>query len=117
MEHPNNSWTKPLEQQARQIHADDELRSGVLLLKTAYMNNCQALLHNDLHRGAYRLPPCDEVHLDRVRPRRESARIQGKAKVRRGDVLLIHHSIIHEESRHASREGYRRRRNRPGGCG
>jgi 5-methylthioribose kinase len=64
MEHPNNSWTKQLEPQARQIHGDDELRNEVFLLKTAYMNNAQALLHNDLHTGSIMLNEEDTKVID-----------------------------------------------------
>ena len=64
MDHPNNSWTKYLEPQARQIHADDELRCEVFMLKAAYMNNAQALLHNDLHTGSIMLNEEDTKVID-----------------------------------------------------
>ncbi len=55
MEHSNNKWSKPLEAQVKAIYADDALRSAVYMLKDAYMNNAQALLHNDLHTGSIML--------------------------------------------------------------
>jgi 5-methylthioribose kinase len=52
MDHPNNRWTKPLDRQVAAIHADDELRAAIFMLKEAYMTHAQALLHNDLHTGS-----------------------------------------------------------------
>jgi 5-methylthioribose kinase len=52
LDHPNNRWTKPLDQQVAAIHADDELRAAIFALKEAYMTHAQALLHNDLHTGS-----------------------------------------------------------------
>ena len=52
MDHPNNRWSKPLDQQVAAIHADDELRAAIFTLKEAYMTHAQALLHNDLHTGS-----------------------------------------------------------------
>ncbi len=52
MDHPNNRWSKPLDQQVAMIHADDELRAAIFALKEAYMTHAQALLHNDLHTGS-----------------------------------------------------------------
>jgi len=52
MDHPNNRWTKLLDPQVEQIHADDELRSEIFMLKEAYMTHAQALIHNDLHTGS-----------------------------------------------------------------
>ncbi len=56
LEHPNNRWTKPhLDPQVAQIHADDELRGEIFMLKEAYMTHAQALIHNDLHTGSVML--------------------------------------------------------------
>jgi 5-methylthioribose kinase len=55
LDHPNNRWTKLLDPQAGQIHADDELRSEIFMLKEAYMTHAQALIHNDLHTGSIML--------------------------------------------------------------
>lgn len=55
LDHPNNRWTKLLDPQVIQIHADDELRSEMFILKTAYMTQAQALIHNDLHTGSIML--------------------------------------------------------------
>lgn len=55
IEHGNNKWSKPLAAQVKAIYANDELRSAVYMLKDAYMNNAQALLHNDLHTGSIML--------------------------------------------------------------
>ncbi|MCL0058444.1 S-methyl-5-thioribose kinase [Dehalococcoidia bacterium] len=55
MDHPNNRWTKLLEHQVRQIHADDGVRSEIFLLKEAYMTHAQALIHNDFHTGSIML--------------------------------------------------------------
>jgi 5-methylthioribose kinase len=52
IEHPNNHWTRLLDPQVAQIHADNELRSEVLLLKWEFMANAQALIHGDLHTGS-----------------------------------------------------------------
>jgi 5-methylthioribose kinase len=54
-DHPNNVWTKALESQVKKIYADEELFGNVLILKDAYMNNAQALLHNDMHTGSIML--------------------------------------------------------------
>ena len=55
LDHPNNRWTKFLDPQVAQIHADDELRSEIFMLKEAYMAHAQALIHNDLHTGSIML--------------------------------------------------------------
>ncbi|MCL4297342.1 MAG: S-methyl-5-thioribose kinase [Anaerolineae bacterium] len=55
LDHPNNRWTKFLDPQVAQIHADDELRSEIFILKEAYMAHAQALIHNDLHTGSIML--------------------------------------------------------------
>jgi 5-methylthioribose kinase len=55
LDHPNNRWTPLLAPQVAQIHADDELRSEIFMLKAAYMAHAQALIHNDLHTGSIML--------------------------------------------------------------
>jgi len=55
IDHPNNRWTPGLEEQVRQIHADDDLRSEMFMLKELYMTHAQALIHNDLHTGSIML--------------------------------------------------------------
>jgi 5-methylthioribose kinase len=55
LDHPNNRWTPLLDPQVAQIHADDELRSEIFMLKEAYMAHAQALIHNDLHTGSIML--------------------------------------------------------------
>jgi len=56
MNNPNNRWTAPhLDAQVAQIHADDELRGEIFMLKEAYMTHAQALIHNDLHTGSVML--------------------------------------------------------------
>ncbi len=55
IDHPNNRWTPGLEEQVRRIHADDDLRSEIFMLKELYMTHAQALIHNDLHTGSIML--------------------------------------------------------------
>jgi len=64
MDHPNNKWTRQLEPQARQFQSDDDLRSEVFLLKTAYMTHAQALIHNDLHTGSIMINETDTKVID-----------------------------------------------------
>jgi len=55
IDHPNNRWTPGLDEQVRRIHADDELRSEIFMLKELYMTHAQAVIHNDLHTGSIML--------------------------------------------------------------
>ncbi len=55
IDHPNNRWTPGLDEKVRSIHADDELRSEIFMLKELYMTHAQALIHNDLHTGSIML--------------------------------------------------------------
>ncbi|GAB4438201.1 MAG: S-methyl-5-thioribose kinase [Anaerolineae bacterium] len=64
LDHPNNRWTKLLDPQVAQIHADDELRSEVFMLKEAYMTHAQALIHNDLHTGSIMLNETETKVID-----------------------------------------------------
>jgi 5-methylthioribose kinase len=64
MDHPNNKWSKPLETQVMKIHADDDLRNEVYLLKADYMCKAQALLHNDLHTGSIMLNESETKVID-----------------------------------------------------
>jgi 5-methylthioribose kinase len=64
LDHPNNRWTKLLDPQVAQIHADDELRSEVFMLKEAYLTHAQALIHNDLHTGSIMLNEIETKVID-----------------------------------------------------
>lgn len=64
LDHPNNRWTKLLDPQVAQIHANDELRSEVFMLKEAYMTHAQALIHNDLHTGSIMLNETETKVID-----------------------------------------------------
>ena len=55
IDHPNNRWTPGLDEQVHRIHADDELRSEIFMLKELYMTHAQAVIHNDLHTGSIML--------------------------------------------------------------
>lgn len=53
IEHPNNHWTKPyLDDMVKELHQDEVLRAEVLMLKNAFMNQSEALIHGDLHTGS-----------------------------------------------------------------
>ena len=55
IDHPNNRWTPGLDEHVRRIHADDDLRSEIFMLKELYMTHAQAVIHNDLHTGSIML--------------------------------------------------------------
>lgn len=49
----NNRWTSPqLDDEARRVREDRELKIGISELKLAFMGNTQALIHGDLHTGS-----------------------------------------------------------------
>ena len=50
--HANNHWTKPLTPHVEKIHADDALRTEMLVLKEKFMADAEALSHGDLHTGS-----------------------------------------------------------------
>lgn len=60
-EHPNNNWTEPyLDQIAKELQHDSELRAESLAMKEIFMNHAQALIHGDLHTGSIMINP-DEI--------------------------------------------------------
>jgi len=52
IDHPNNHWTDGLTPHVKKIHADDSLRSEMMVLKEAFITHAQALVHGDLHTGS-----------------------------------------------------------------
>lgn len=53
IEHPNNHWTKPyLDELVKELHQDEILRAEVLMMKDAFINHSEALIHGDLHTGS-----------------------------------------------------------------
>ncbi len=55
IDHPNNKWSKPLDEIVRKIHQDDKIRGEIFYFKELYMTKSQALIHNDLHTGSIML--------------------------------------------------------------
>ena len=55
IDHPNNRWSKPLDNIVKQIHQDDKIRGEIFYFKELYMTKAQALIHNDLHTGSIML--------------------------------------------------------------
>ena len=50
----NNKWTSPeLDDIVLLIQSDDELKIEITRLKTKFINQCEALLHGDLHTGSF----------------------------------------------------------------
>ncbi|KAG6545215.1 hypothetical protein Mapa_013327 [Marchantia paleacea] len=53
MEAPNNRWTSPhLDEDARALREDIELKAEIAELKAKFCERTQALLHGDLHTGS-----------------------------------------------------------------
>ncbi|ABV34234.1 MULTISPECIES: S-methyl-5-thioribose kinase [Pseudothermotoga] len=55
IDHPNNKWSKPLDEIVKKIHQDDKIRGEIFYFKELYMTKSQALIHNDLHTGSIML--------------------------------------------------------------
>lgn len=48
----NNKWTHELNDIVREIQSDGELKVAITELKAKFINECEALLHGDLHTGS-----------------------------------------------------------------
>lgn len=65
IEHPNNHWTKPyLDEMVKELHQDEKIRAEVLMMKKAFMNHSEALIHGDLHTGSILINPDDIKVID-----------------------------------------------------
>lgn len=64
MEHPGNRWNPELDEEVRQLRADEQLQAEIAQLKTIFMTSAQALLHGDLHTGSIMVTPDDTKVID-----------------------------------------------------
>ncbi|MGF1477038.1 MAG: S-methyl-5-thioribose kinase [Geminicoccaceae bacterium] len=65
MHHERNRWTSPqLDEDARRIREDDQLKRAVAFLKQKFMTETQALLHGDMHTGSIMVTADDTKVID-----------------------------------------------------
>ncbi len=55
MDSPENNWNPLINDLAREVRSNAELKASIVRLKEAYMAHAQALIHSDLHTGSIML--------------------------------------------------------------